>query len=220
MVDEALEILTRHEPKEVKCANKSCSSGRVIVSKDLIGEEVFVYTVEEVGVIADVLRRLSVIKKFVEHVFNSKNGSRMFSIVSKTWNPVTGCTHFCYYCWARRLAMTKLRHTKRYRDGFLPKIHEEEFKKKFNGGVVFVSDMGDLFSAGVPDEWIMRVIEHVRKFPNTYFLFLTKNPQRYHDFIKYFPENAILGATIETDRDDIYIEHRPRISQAPLPSLR
>jgi len=24
--------------------------------------------------------------------------SRMFSVVSKTWNPVTGCLHYCTYC--------------------------------------------------------------------------------------------------------------------------
>jgi hypothetical protein len=84
--------------------------------------------------------------------------------------------------------------------------------------VVFVADMGDMFCAGVPDEWIVRVIEHIRGFPNTYFLFLTKNPERYRDFVDIIPNNVILGATIETDKDEIYLEHN--ISGAPLPSLR
>jgi len=56
----------------------------------------------------------------------------------------------------------------------------------------------------VKDEWIRAVLSHVVKFPDTYFLFLTKNPERYRDFLDEFPPNSILGATIETD-DDLYI---------------
>ena len=74
--------------------------------------------------------------------------------------------------------------------------------------------MGDLFGEFIPDEWIEAVLRHIKKFSNTFFLFLTKNPLRYQDFD--FPENAILGATIETDKDEIYRE----ISNAPKPSKR
>ena len=140
--------------------------------------------------------------------------SRMFSVVTRTWNPVTGCPHNCTYCWARKMATTRLRHLERYRDGFVSRLNEEEFREKFNGGFIFVSSMGDLFAYTVPDGWIIRVIEHVKKFPEATFLFLTKNPARYLNFD--FPENAILGATIETDRDEI----ARRLSRAPLPSAR
>ena len=158
--------------------------------------------------------------KVLKEIISKPNvkASRIFSVVTKTWNPVTGCLHYCRYCWARRLALTKLKNTKKYRNGFSPQIHENEFRKRFNGDFVFVSDMGDLFGDWVPEEWILKVIEHIKKFPDTDFLFLTKNPKRYHEFIDYFPENAILGATIETNRDDLYREHN--ISRAPLPSER
>ena len=149
----------------------------------------------------------------------SSSGRKMFSIITRTWNPVTGCLHGCRYCWARKLALTKLRNKERYAKGFIPRLNEEEFKVKFNEGeMVFVSDMGDLFGDFIPREWIVRVINHIRKFPRTFFLFLTKNPQRYEEFIDIMPENAILGATIETNRDALYIEHK--ISRAPLPSVR
>ena len=143
-----------------------------------------------------------------------EHSTKMFSIVTETWNPVTGCLHYCKYCWARRLAETRLKNSKRYNNGFVPRINLEEFKKRFKGGVVFVSDMGDLFGNFIPDEWIEAVLSYIRKFSNTFFLILTKNPSRYHNF--EFPDNAILGATIETDRDDIY----NGISQAPKPSER
>jgi len=158
------------------------------------------------------------IKRFIENQLNNHKDNKMFSFITETWNPVTGCKHHCIYCWARKLALTKLKGTRKYRNGFKPTIHLEEFKRKFNGGVVFVSDMGDLFGEFVPSEWIQKVIDYTAKFPNTYFLFMTKNPARYHEFIDEFPTNAILGATIETDRDDLYRKYR--ISRAPLPSQR
>ena len=152
--------------------------------------------------------------RFIEREHNTK----MFNIVTETWNPVTGCLHNCKYCWARRLAETKLSNSKRYRNGFIPRINREEFRKKFKGGVIFVSDMGDLFGYWVPRSWIMKVINYVREFPETLFLFLTKNPGRFREFIKDFPSNVILGSTIETDRDDLYVKHN--ISRAPVPGER
>jgi len=143
--------------------------------------------------------------------------SRMFSVITKTWNPVTGCYYCCYYCWARKLAKRLRKINKKYKDGFEPHIHLNEFNKKFGSGeFIFVTSMGDLFGCWVPNEWIEKVINYVKKFPETEFLFLTKNPQRYLEF--QFPDNVWLGATIETDRDDIYKKYR--ISLAPLPKKR
>jgi len=166
-----------------------------------------------------ILDNSAVLMKLFGKLLNTSNGSKMFSIVSKTWNPVTGCLHGCIYCWARKLAETKLKNSHRYKRGFIPRINEREFNVKFNeGDFIFVSDMGDLFGNFIPKEWILRVLTYIKKFPETYFLFLTKNPSRYAEFAEEFPENAILGMTIETNRDDLYLEYK--ISGAPLPSVR
>lgn len=204
--------------KEVKQLSKKVKHGRMYFPKELIGKKISYLTEEEIKALMREYERLNAIRAFAQYILNTKNGTRMFNIISKTWNPVTGCIHNCIYCWARKFALTKLKNTKKYRDGFLPKIHEEEFNVKFNSGVVFVSDMGDLFNNEVPREWIIKVIDHIKKFPNTYFLFLTKNPGRYKEFLPYFPKNAILGATIETNKDELFIKQY--ISNAPLPSLR
>jgi len=144
---------------------------------------------------------------------------RMFSVVTKTWNPVSGCLHNCKYCWARRLAETKLKDKPRYRRGFIPRLNRNEFKVRFkDGDFVFVVDMGDLFGHWVPREWILSVINHIKRFPKTHFLLLTKNPARYREFLREFPENTFLGATIETNRDDLIRDMG--ISSAPLPSER
>jgi len=145
--------------------------------------------------------------------------SRTVKSVSETWNPITGCLHNCVYCWARRLALTKLRIFPRYRDGFVPRFNAEELRRSFKPNtLVFCCDMGDIFSPGVRDEWVYKVLEHIARYPKTMFLLLTKNPERYKDFLSVMPKNVILGATIETDNDELYLRHK--ISQAPLPSQR
>lgn len=147
--------------------------------------------------------------------------SRMFDVVTTTWNPITGCKHNCVYCWARRLVNSRLKGTKKYRRGFEPTIHEREFKREFKPNeFVFVSDMGDMWGSWVPEEWIVRVLEHVARFPKTTFLFLTKNPQRYGEFRDLLSglDNVILGATIETDLQTEYMSWR--ISEAPAPDAR
>ncbi|MEM1586948.1 MAG: DUF5131 family protein [Candidatus Bathyarchaeia archaeon] len=65
----------------------------------------------------------------------------------------------------------------------------------------------------VPRDWIERVLRVVRSKPRTRFLFLTKNPARYHEFIGNFSDNVVLGATIESNRDY-------SLSRAPPPRER
>jgi len=139
--------------------------------------------------------------------------SRMFDVVTKTWNPVKGCYHNCIYCYARILAETRLKETEKYKDGFKPAFFPKELSRRFGPrDVVFVVDMGDLFGSWVPSDWIRAVIEATKKSEAT-FLYLTKNPRRYHEFLHLFPENSILGATIESNWDH-------GISNAPPPTER
>ena len=64
----------------------------------------------------------------------------------------------------------------------------------------------------MPDNDIRRVLRYCRRFDHIY-LFQTKNPVRFTDFIDEFPERTILGTTIETNRDY-------NISNAPEPEKR
>lgn len=137
--------------------------------------------------------------------------SRMFPDITQTWNPVPGCRYQCLYCWARDLALGRLKDTPRYRNGFEPQLIEAELEKRFRKGLIFVNDMGDLWGRWVPREWIERVLQAVRESPGARFLMLTKNPERYLEAQRIMPDNVILGATVETNRYSGLVSHAPPV---------
>ena len=139
--------------------------------------------------------------------------TRMFAEVWRTWNPVVGCEHNCSYCYARELALGRLRHLPQYQ-GFKPNLVKKELLSSFRSGLIFPCDMGDLWGRWVPREWIEQVLAVVERSPDATFLMLTKNPLRYMEFARQFPQNIILGATIESNLP------YPAITDAPDPGSR
>jgi len=138
----------------------------------------------------------------------------MFKSITKTWNPFVGCDFECYNggCWARRLALEKLNHLPRYSDGFKPKFIEKELLKRFKPDeFVAVSLMGDISFA--TREEILRILNRVSQFPQTYFLFQSKNPSIFRN--NEWPNwpNIYYGTTIETNRGYL-------MSKAPLQGIR
>lgn len=140
---------------------------------------------------------------------------RIHDFITDTHNPLVGCRHFCIYCWARKLANTRLRHLPQYELGFdhICFIPDKLQYIGRNQGV-FICDMGDMFGAWVPAEWISRILEALRKANDSnVFFFETKNPARFIEFIDEYPKTAILSATIESNVDW-------GVTKAPTPSDR
>lgn len=138
---------------------------------------------------------------------------RIADFTEETWNPVTGCLYECVYCFARHLIKSQLGES--FGKSFRPKLNKPEFTRQFNpGSSVFVTDLGDLFGYWVPKEWILEVLEYIKKFPETKFVLHTKNPSRFLEFDFFQTPNVYIGTTIETNR---YYEH---ITKAPAPILR
>lgn len=133
--------------------------------------------------------------KLSEH--KETHSSRMFPFITKTWNPLGGkCAHDCSYCWAKNLIN---RHKMAKYQG-TPRIDESRINERFKkGSFIFVQDMSDLFAENVPESCILRVLDNIKKNPDSQFLLLTKNPKRYEGF--KLPTNIVAGATIESELD-------------------
>lgn len=118
----------------------------------------------------------------------------MRAVKGYTWNPVTGCTKNCTWthkgttvqCYAKTLALGRLKGRFGYENGFEPTFHPErlsEPSKRKKPSTIFVCDMGDLFNPAIPRKWVYTVFNAVRKAPWHTYLFLTKFPgnmKRYH----------------------------------------
>jgi len=129
----------------------------------------------------------------------------------RTWNPITGCLHWktgvCAVgegCYAKLRAETRLRGRFGYPadDPFEPTFHEDRLKlpgKVRKPTTIFVCSMGDILGEWVPAEWVESVIGVIEENRRHTFMILTKNPARFDDFD--FPQNCLLGTTINTVKD-------------------
>jgi len=83
-----------------------------------------------------------------------------------------------------------------------PKLIPKEMQELFKtDDFVFACDMCDLFGPWVPSELIHKILEGIVPMPGR-FLFLTKNPARYLEFLTTLQKtNCLLGVTLETNRD-------------------
>jgi protein gp37 len=145
-------------------------------------------------------------------VLNKSNG-QMFKFCTHTVSPIAGaCSHNCAYCFVNAL---KAKPGVRAKYTGMPRLHQRALGNYRSGNVIFVEDMGDMFANDVPDEVINGVLDHIEKYPNNRYLYLTKNPLRYLGFRDRLSKpNYILGTTLESD---IY---RPAVSAAPGPPSR
>lgn len=126
----------------------------------------------------------------------------------RTWNPITGCTKRCAYCYAHRLAKGRLR--KLYlansdvapgcdpSDPFAPRFWRNRLDEPLNlktPSRIFVCSMGEIFDPSVPWEWTDEVLATAGEAHWHTFQFLTKQPLTAQQFT--FPGNAWAGVTIE-----------------------
>lgn len=155
------------------------------------------------------------------------SSSRMFSVGGErvsTFNLIVGCNYNCIYCYARVWSRRFGRNC-RYCLSFYPHFHVDRLRRKpvVRGCLpVFINDMCDMLGDWIPDRWIEETINYISRHADVDFMVLTKNPKRYHEF--KFPDNAILGCTVETNLVKFNVEgaldEYPLISKAPSPVER
>jgi len=137
-----------------------------------------------------------------------------------TWNPVWGCNAGCDYCYARNIAkrfayqITKNElnakgirgvidreltgedieeQLKSFKPIFLNStFHNFKFPKKPSR--IFIGSMSDI--AFWKDDWLEKVVEKIKQFPQHTFLLLTKFPKVYKKLDKFMPDNVLFGITV------------------------
>jgi DNA repair photolyase len=140
-----------------------------------------------------------------------KSSGNMYPWVTHTHSHLGGeCPHHCSYCYVDN---PRFGRAKRY-VGEVRIIPEELEVNYGSDRTIFIEHTGDLFASAIPATFIMAVLQHCWRYPDNIYVFQTKNPAGYIEFIAYFPVPSMLGTTIETNRSIA------GISAAPNPALR
>ena len=114
-----------------------------------------------------------------------------------TWNPITGCTRGCTYCYARRMAY-RLRGRYGYPqdDPFAVTFHPDRLHepgKRERPAKIFTCSMGELFDPMVNKSWIRDIFFEMMRNPHHTFQVLTKQPGNVLDWECIIPDNCWLG---------------------------
>ncbi len=145
-----------------------------------------------------------------------------------TFNPITGCTRRCGYCYANRLAQGRLKHLYLRneivapdtdpQDPFSPRFWPDRLAEPAKlkcPSKIFCCSMAELFDPANPAHWIYKTIGVAYQNQQHTFQFLTKQPQIAACYT--FPANSWVGITITDDTDEVYQRERAaRAIKAPV----
>jgi protein gp37 len=127
----------------------------------------------------------------------------MYEFATHTWNPIRGrCEHNCSYCYCKKFKVGELRLDEKA-------LFDNLGKDRF----IFVGSSTDMWTENVNPSWIVEVLDACCMFATNTYLFQSKNPKRFEDFLPILPPRTILGITIESNRDY-------KVSSAPSPLKR
>lgn len=119
-----------------------------------------------------------------------------------SWNPITGCKHGCWYCYAKKLTQ---RFPKIFPYGFEPHFYPERLKEPWElkkPSKIFACSIADLFARWTPTTWRDAVLHSIAECPVKHtFQLLTKDPDKIpHGY--QFPDNVWVGTTVTTENYD------------------
>ncbi len=136
-----------------------------------------------------------------------------------TWNPVTGCTKVspgCKHCYAERMAARlQAMGQPNYARGFEVTLHERALELPLawkKAQTVFVNSMSDLFHNDVPEAFIRRVFDVMRRASWHTFQVLTKRAERLEMLGRGldWPANLWMGVSVETRKYLFRLDHLRR----------
>lgn len=133
-----------------------------------------------------------------------------------SWNPLTGCDHGCWYCYAYKLFT-------RFHRSFTPTYYPERLKEIYNlkkpternnqhrkpwiakafptNWLIFTCSVADLFASWTPKEWRDNILNTIWTCCTSHiYQLLTKNPEQIPS--DEFPCNVWVGATVTNQQAD------------------
>ena len=144
--------------------------------------------------------------------------NNMYALSVKQWNPWVGCEHDCRYCRPSFQAQLKRRRNKCpdcysfVPHGHPSRLQNQRFPKTGFMQFIFTCSSGDI--AFCPDNYLQQIVAEIRRHKDRTFLLQTKDPTVFQR--TKFPDNVILGITLETNKDAL----AQAVSKAPPPSQR
>lgn len=124
----------------------------------------------------------------------------MYEFVTHTWNPIKGlCEYQCVYCYM--IGMYK-----RFKQDTTLRLDESTLylnlgEKNF----IFVGSSTDMWSPSVNSDWIVMTLDRCLAFKKNKYLFQSKSPKRFLDFIQHplmaNKESLVFATTLETNED-------------------
>lgn len=111
------------------------------------------------------------------------------------WNPITGCSQKCDYCYARKIAKRfgKTEVERNFEVMWHPERLNQPQKRK-QSTKIFVNSMGELFDPKVETIWIERILTEIKLCSQHIFQILTKKPERAALF--NFSDNCWVGTSV------------------------
>ena len=130
----------------------------------------------------------------------NKAVNNMYLFINGTWNPIKGlCPFLCVYCYM--LAIFK-----RFKQNTTMRLEQKELQTKLGSGkFIFVGSSTDMWSYPVESSWIAQVLDRCLSYPDNKYLFQSKSPKRFLEFLEHplmaLTDNLVFATTIETNRD-------------------
>ena len=125
----------------------------------------------------------------------NKAVNNMYLFINGTWNPIKGlCPFLCVYCY-----MTPI--FKRFKQNTTMRLEQKELQTKLGScNFIFVGSSTDMWSYPVESAWIVQVLDHCLSYPDNKYLFQSKSPQRFLDFLNHplmgLKEQLVFASTI------------------------
>lgn len=136
-----------------------------------------------------------------------------------TWNPLTGCTKIspgCKNCYAERMShRLRLMGQPNYANGFELTLHAHALETPLRWKKpqrIFVNSMSDLYHRDVPEEFILRVFDVMRRAHWHQFQVLTKRADRLEQLSPRldWPPNVWQGVSVENADYTFRVDHLRR----------